>query len=313
MRKTKRKGKRFLIVICIILLISLGIFALFKDRITQSRIYSKLSDRIDFIFNTKEVKVPEDALAFSVYDINEGKYLFNEGGKQLPSVASLSKLFTIDYALTKIDLDEILEVNDELLQLVPAGSSLANLVSGQYTAKQIMQAMLVPSGNDAAFALAYNIGKKGLGAGYSAEKYVEYFVENLNEYLKNEGYDHTDLFDPSGFSTQAYTNLNDVNRVTLKLIYYDFVQECIGESSFTIETAQGIFTWKNTNQLLDKDSLYYHENIKGVKTGTMASSYNLIALYEKDGKSYLISCLAAKSNEDRYQTIHAAINTIIEK
>ena len=313
MKRNKHKGKKFLIATSIILVIFLTVFTLFKDRIFQSRVFRSLNDKIDFIANTREVKVPEDALAFSVYDINEGRYLFNEGGKQLPSVASLSKLFAIDYAITKVDLDEILVVNNELLQLVPAGSSLANLKSGHYTAKQIMQAMLIPSGNDAAFVLAYNIGKKDLGDGYEAEKYVEYFVENLENYLKNEGYNDTDLFDPSGFSTQAYTNLNDVNRVTLKLLDYDFVKECIGESSFTIETDQGNFTWKNTNELLDKNSLYYNENIKGVKTGTMASSYNLIALYEKEGKKYLITCLAAKSNKDRYQTIHAAIKTIIEK
>ncbi|MGY3775837.1 D-alanyl-D-alanine carboxypeptidase family protein [Helcococcus sueciensis] len=308
-----KKKKKFLITIFIIIVILVSSFFLFKNTILQSRVFRIINDRLDFIVNTKDVKVPEDALSFSVYDIDEEKYLFNEGGKQLPTVASLSKLFTIDYAMTKVNLDDILYINDELLSLVPDGSSLANLESGEYTAKQIMQAMLVPSGNDAALALAYNIGKKDLGDGYKAEKYVEYFVENLKKHIKNEGYNDTDLFDPSGFSTQADTNLKDVNRVALKLIDYDFVKECMGESSFTIKTKQGDFTWKNTNALLDKNSLYYNENIKGVKTGTMASSYNLIALYEKDGKRYLITCLGAKSNKDRYKAIHAAIDTIIEK
>ena len=215
--------------------------------------------------------------------------------------------------MTKINLNDTFEINDDLLKLVPEGSSLANLKSGKYTAKQIMQAMLVPSGNDAAYALAYNIGKNDLGDGYSPKEYVEYFVKNLEEYLKNNGYKDTDLFDPSGFSFQAYTNLKDVNRVTLKLIDYDFIKECIVESTFTIKTKQGDFTWKNTNEFLDKHSIYYNENIKGVKTGTMASSYNLIALYEKNGKRYLITCLAAKSNKDRYQAVQAAINSIIEK
>ena len=314
MEKNKNKRKITLIVGAMLLVIFLGIFGIFKNRIFQSRVYrSLLHDKIDFIVNTKDIKVPEDALSFSVYDIDKGEYLFFEGGNQFPSVASLSKLFVIDYAMTKVNLDDTLEVNDELLKLVPEGSSLANLKSGEYTAKQIMQAMLVPSGNDAAYALAYNIGKNDLGDGHSAKEYVEYFVKNLEKHVKNNGYNDTDLFDPSGFSFQAYTNLKDVNKVTLKLIDYDFVKECIGESLFTIKTAQGNFTWKNTNELLDKDSLYYNENIKGVKTGTMASSYNIIALYEKNDKRYLITCLAAKSNKDRYQAVHAAIKTIIEK
>ena len=311
--KKNNKGKKFLTIGFILLLILLGIFGLFKNKILESRVYKNLYDKVDFIVNTKDVKVPEDALAFSVYDLDEGKYLFYEGGKQLPSVASLSKLFAIDYAMTKVNLDDKVEISDELLSLVPEGSSLADLRSGEYTVKQIIQAMLVPSGNDAAYALAYNIGKKELGDGYSTKEYVEYFVKNLKDYLVKEGYTNTDLFEPSGFSTQAYTDLDDINRVTLKLLAYDFVKECVGESSFTIHTKQGDFTWKNTNEFLDKGSLYYNKYIKGIKTGTMAESYNLLALYEKNGKRYLITCLAAKSDKDRYQAVQAAINTIIEK
>lgn len=52
--------------------------------------------------------------------------------------------------------------------------------------------------------------------------------------------------------------------------------------------------------------------LKGMKTGTMASSYNIVVLYEKDGKAYLITCLAAHSNEGRYKAVQSAINTIIE-
>lgn len=311
--KKNNKGKKFLTRGLILILILFGIFSLFKNKILESRLYKSLSDKVDFIVNTRDVKVPEDALAFSVYDLDEEKYLFYEGGKQLPSVASLAKLFAIDYAMTKVKLDDKVEISDELLSLVPEGSSLADLRSGEYTVKQIIQAMLVPSGNDAAYALAYNIGKKELGDGYSTKEYVEYFVKNLKDYLEKEGYTNTDLFDPSGFSTQAYTDLDDINRVALKLLDYDFVRECVGESSFTIDTIQGDFTWKNTNEFLDRGSLYYNKYIKGLKTGTMAESYNLLALYEKDGKRYLITCLAAKSDKDRYQAVQAAINTIIEK
>lgn len=309
----KHKRKIFLIIGVILLVFCLGVLKLRGYRILQSRTFRKFYDRIDFKIDTKELKIPEDALSFSVYDIDKEEYLFYEGGGQLPTVASLSKLFAIDYALTKVKLEDRIEVNQELLDLVPQGSSMAHLKPGKYTAEQIMQAMLVPSGNDAAFALAYNIGKKDLGDGYSAKKYVNYFVKNLSKYLADEGYNKTHLFDPSGFSTQADTNLKDINRVALKLIDYDFVKKCMGKSSFSIETSQGEFTWKNTNEFLDPKSAFYNKDVKGIKTGTMASSYNIVVLYEKDGKKYLITCLASHTNEDRYKAVQAAINTIINK
>ncbi len=82
--------------------------------------------------------------------------------------------------------------------------------------------------------------------------------------------------DPSGASMQADSHLDDINRVALKLLNYDFVKECIGKSEFSIQTPQGEFTWKNTNEFLDENSPYYNANVKGMKTGTMASSYNIV-------------------------------------
>ena len=313
MKRNPRKRTVMLIGAIACLIIVFAFVGLFKDRITYSNIFRNFSDKIDFVVNANKLKIPEDALSFSIYDMDNKNYIFYEGGGQLPTIASLAKLFAIDYALTVVKLDDVFEANEETLKLVPAGSSLAYLKPGTYTARQIMQAMLVPSGNDAAYVLAYNIGKKYLGAGHSAKDYVKHFVKNLSSHLVHEGYRKTELFDPSGFSMQASTNLDDINKVTLKLLGYDFVKECIGKSSFTIHTKQGNFTWKNTNEFLDTTSLFYNEHIKGVKTGTMGSSYNLIALYEDNGKNYLITCLASHSNKDRYKAVQAAINTIINK
>ena len=312
--KKHRKYKKVIMAFVTVLLIALvAAIGLYKTGIYRFDFFKDVYKKIDFQLNTNELNIPQDALSFSVYDIEQGEYLFYEGDSQLPTVASLAKLFVIDYALEKVDLDDVVEVNQEVLELVPAGSSLANLTAGEYTVKQIMEAMLVPSGNDAAYALAYYIAKNELGEGYAVTEYIDYFMTELSEYLIEEGYSKTNLYnDPSGASMQADTHLDDINRVALKLLDYDFVRECIGKSSFSIQTPQGEFTWKNTNEFLDKNSPYYNANVKGMKTGTMASSYSIVVLYEKDGKEYLITCLAALSNEGRYKAVQSAINTIIE-
>ena len=71
-------------------------------------------------------------------------------------------------------------------------------------------------------------------------------------------------------------------------------------------------TWENTNKLLDKHSPFFNEKIVGMKTGTMASSYSVVAIYEEDGKEYLITCLAARSDEGRYRAVQSAINIYID-
>ena len=297
----------------VLLMSFVAVVGLYKTGIYRFDFLKNNYKKINFQLNTNELNIPQDALSFSVYDIEQEKYLFYEGDSQLPTVASLAKLFVIDYALKKVDLDDVVEVNQEVLELVPVGSSLANLKAGQYSVKEIMEAMLVPSGNDAAYALAYHIAKNELGEGYTVTEYIDYFMTELREYLIEEGYSKTNLYnDPSGASMQADTHLDDINHVALKLLNYDFVRECIGESSISIQTPQGEFTWKNTNEFLDKNSPYYNTNVKGRKTRTMASSYSIVVLYEKDEKKYLITCLAALSNEGRYKAVQSAINTIIK-
>ena len=311
--KKHRKCKKIIAFVTVLFIAFVAVIGLHKTGIYRFDFLKDIYKKIDFQLSTNELNIPQDALSFSVYDIEQEEYLFYEGDSQLPTVASLAKLFAIDYALGKVDLEDIVEVNQEVLELVPAGSSLANLYAGEYTVKQIMEAMLVPSGNDAAYALAYHIAKNELGEGYTATEYIDYFMTELSEYLIEAGYSKTNLYnDPSGASMQADSHLDDINRVALKLLNYDFVKECIGKSEFSIQTPQGEFTWKNTNEFLDENSPYYNANVKGMKTGTMASSYNIVVLYEKDGKAYLITCLAAHSNEGRYKAVQSAINTIIK-
>ena len=313
--KKHRAYKKMIAAFAAMLLTALAVaVGLYKTGIYRFDPLKNIYKKIDFQLSTNELNIPQDALSFSVYDMEQGEYLFYEGDSQLPTVASLAKLFVIDYALEQVDLEDVVEVDQEVLELVPAGSSLAKLKAGEYTVKQIMEGMLVPSGNDAAYALAYYIAENELGEGYTTAEYINYFMAELSGYLIEEGYTKTNLYnDPSGASMQADTHLDDINRVALKLLDHGFIRECIGSSSFSIQTPQGEFTWKNTNEFLDANSPYYNANVKGMKTGTMSSSYSIVVLYEKDGKEYLITCLAALSNEGRYKAVQSAVNTIIEQ
>ena len=166
--KKHRKCKKIIAFVTVLFIAFVAVIGLHKTGIYRFDFLKDIYKKIDFQLSTNELNIPQDALSFSVYDIEQEEYLFYEGDSQLPTVASLAKLFAIDYALGKVDLEDIVEVNQEVLELVPAGSSLANLYAGEYTVKQIMEAMLVPSGNDAAYALAYHIAKNELGEGYTA-------------------------------------------------------------------------------------------------------------------------------------------------
>ncbi len=244
--KKNRKYKKIKIIMVfttVLLIAFVAVVGLYKTGIYRFDFFKDVYKKIDFQLSTNELNIPQDALSFSVYDIEQGEYLFYEGDSQLPTVASLAKLFVIDYALTKVNLEDVIEVNQEVLDLVPAGSSLANLKVGKYTVKEIMEAMLVPSGNDAAYSLAYYIAKNELGEGYTATEYINYFMTELSEYLIEEGYSKTNLYnDPSG--AVSIDESGDTSPLhTSDILYFN------DKKSFTVETLHRLLLQKWTNRL----------------------------------------------------------------
>ena len=199
-----------------------------------------------------------------------------ENEQQLP--ASLAKLFVIEYAATLADLDSIVPANYEAIQLTKPGSSVANIDAKKYFLHNLFAAMLVPSGNDAAYVVADYCGSILSPQAKNSQERINVFMEHLNNYLQNQGYENTILYDPSGY---------DVNDGSTQ-------------------------TWRNTNTFLDQTSEYYNENVKGIKTGSLSNDYNLVVLYQQHGKEFLICSLGSQSDSSRYDDVNYILKTIDE-
>lgn len=63
---------------------------------------------------------------------------------------------------------------------------------------------------------------------------------------------------------------------------------------------------------LDPTSDYYNENVIGVKTGSLSDDYNLVVLYQKYGKEFLICSLGSQSDSSRYDNVSNILKTIDE-
>jgi len=234
-----------------------------------------------------------------------------ETEKQLP--ASLAKLFVIEYAIEHCDLDEEILVNQDVLKMVKPGSSVANLQTKSYYVKNIIAAMLVPSGNDAAYVLADYVGGKLDKTADTVEKRVQIFIKKLNEYLEEKGYKDTVINDPSGFDYDARTTVIDIKKSVDNLIKNKWLRNIVSTSDYEAVLPDGsVHLWKNTNIFLDKKSELYNENVIGIKTGSLENDYNLIVLYKKYNKEFLICSIGSESNASRYDDVKYILNTIDE-
>lgn len=232
-----------------------------------------------------------------------------ENEQQLP--ASLAKLFVIEYAATLADLDSIVPANYEAIQLTKPGSSVANIDAKKYFLHNLFAAMLVPSGNDAAYVVADYCGSILSPQAKNSQERINVFMEHLNNYLQNQGYENTILYDPSGYDVNALTTVSDLKSVSTHLLEKQWFRDIVSKSNYTATLPDGSTqTWRNTNTFLDQTSEYYNENVKGIKTGSLSNDYNLVVLYQQHGKEFLICSLGSQSDSSRYDDVNYILKTI---
>lgn len=233
----------------------------------------------------------------------------NENGKYNP--ASIAKLYVIDYVLTLADKNTVIEVNRDALKLVKRGSSKADLKPGNYTLENLVAAMLVPSGNDVAYAVADYFGKVINPKAQNLKERIDSFMNGLGEHLKMHGYKDTVLYDPSGYDYEAKTSAIDIKSVAMKLLKLDWIRDIVKQAVYTAELPNGnTISWENTNVFLDSNSKFYNPKIEGIKTGSLGNGFNLVVLYNTGEKEYLICSLGSHSHKGRYKDVSYIIKNI---
>ena len=158
--------------------------------------------------------------------------------------------------------------------------------------------MLVPSGNDAAYVVADYCGGILSPQTATVQEHINIFMDSLNAYLQEKGYTNTVLYDPSGFDMDARTTVLDLNSVVNQLLEFQWFRDIISQSSYTATLPDG--------------STQYNENVIGVKTGSLSDDYNLVVLYRKYGKEFLICSLGSQSDSSRYDDVNNILKTIDE-
>ena len=173
------------------------------------------------------------------------------------------------------------------------GSSVAGLEPDEkLSIYQLLNCLMIPSGNDAALVLADYIGNGS----------IQKFVDMMNQKAEELGCTGTHFSNPHGLNDpNHYTTVSDMAKITkyaLKLPDFEEISnttysECLGEDRYLI----------TTNSMIDENrgGSYYYPYAKGVKTGSTGndSGYCLVSTAEKDGFSYLCVAYGAKyENEE---------------
>ena len=253
--------------------------------------------------------LPDDrqltAQQYFVYDCQAQRFV-TIAGEQTEKIypASVTKLFTAYVAMQYLQAGEVLTAGSEL-ELVAYGSSVAELEQGdRLTVAQLVEAMLLPSGNDAAYVLAAAAGRRISGA-YSqdAASAVSAFVERMNEQAQRVGMTGTHFANPDGIhSDDHYTTYADLAVLGTLALKNPYITRYAATASQTLTLGTDrTVTWKNTNALIDPASPYYCPLATGLKTGqTPYAGSCLLSAFQTEDRTLLIGVFGCPEEEDRF-------------
>ena len=238
-----------------------------------------------------------------------------DAGDAVMYPASITKLFSVYVALQYLEPSQQVTVGP-IISTTPEDSSFANLAVGdKLTVEDLVAAMLLPSGGDAARVLSVAAGRAIAGDPNLTESAaVERFIAEMNRYALLEGMENTHFVNPDGYHHEDHcTSLQDLLTIGKLSTETELISKIAGMTEYTATVAVGrTLTWKNTNFLLQESfPEYYCPDAIGLKTGyTSAAGGCLLAAFEKDGDIILIGIFGSADKPSRFSDVMTLFNAL---
>ena len=251
-----------------------------------------------------------DAEAAAVFSLDGGEALFHKNAMARMNPASTTKIMTAILALKYGNLSDLVTVGDEVI-ITEAGSSMCGVKPGDtMTLEQLLYGLMMPSGNDAANAIAVYLAGS-----------IDSFADAMNEEAWNIGATGTHYTNANGLTEpEHYTTAYDLYLMFHEALKYPKFREIIGTHSYTADYtgadgAAKTVTWTVGNYYMNgKTETPAGLTVFGGKTGTTnAAGYCLVmGSRTDDGREYASVVMKAASRDKLYDSMTKIISNIVK-
>lgn len=266
-----------------------------------------------FVFNTSKVYATPNILCETavLIDANTGTILAEKNANKKMYPASLTKIMTAILAIEMGELSDVIKVDDDTPYEIE-GSHIALEPGEVLTLKDMLYAVMLPSANDAALAIAKHYGGT-----------EEEFIKLMNNKAKELGAYNTNFENPHGLhDDNHYTTAADLALITKYAMQNETFRKIVATDRYEIKPTNKkteIRYFANLNKLVHNtgsnqiyvDGAYIspeYEYATGVKTGyTPEASNTLVASAEKNGTELIAVAMNGISLE-MYQDAHNLFN-----
>lgn len=241
-------------------------------------------------------------------DLTRKEVLFSQGGLDRVYPASITKIMTAMLAFKYGNMSDVVTITQENVTLEEQAQVCGFQEGDQVTMEQLVNCLLVYSGNDAASAIATHIG--GTEAG---------FVEMMNTYAAALGCTGTHFTNPHGLQDpDHYTTPYDIYLMLKEALNYpDFVaisQQPSYTVVYTRSDGSQMSTWlEATDHYLTGEATAPKDvKVLGGKTGTTSEAGNCLALLSQNayGQPYVSIVMGADTKDVLYVQMNSLLQNI---
>ncbi len=238
-------------------------------------------------FAETETPLSISAPAAILMEASTGQILFEKNSHDQRPPASVTKIMTMLLTMEAIDngqiaLDDMVRCSEFAASM--GGSQVYLEPNEEMSVRDMLKAVAVASGNDAAVALAEHIAGS-----------MEGFVALMNQRAQELGMQDTHFINCNGLDDPNHlTSAYDIAVMSRELTKHPLIFEFTGIWMDSLRG--GAFGLVNTNKLIR-----FYEGATGLKTGsTSTAKYCLSASATRNGMTLIAVIMAADSSKDRF-------------
>lgn len=243
----------------------------------------------------------------ALFDIDEKEVMFAQGMNQKAYPASITKIMTAILAIKYGEMNETVSISQSAVTLEEGSQVCGFQVGDIVSMDELFHGLLVYSGNDAAMAIAENIGGS-----------VENFVEMMNEEAKRIGATNTHFVNPSGLhDDDHYTTAYDIYLMLNEALKYEYFVDTMQLGSYNLSYTRGgenirAYFDSTDHYLTGEEAAPVNVTVLGGKTGTTSQAGACLAILSQNkyGKPFVSIVLGAQTKTILYQDMSQLLGKI---
>ena len=202
-------------------------------------------------------------------------------------IASTTKIMTALVVLENYREKLSDEVTITLPMIQVEGSDIELKYGEKISVENLLKGLLIMSGNDTAYALAYHFAGK------------DDFVLKMNEKARLLGLNNTQFNDPAGLDDNGFSTAKDLAVLGAYAMKNSKFKEIVQTPETEIYSTNGLIAHnlKSSNRMLREEEQYYYPFTVGIKTGfTNEAGHCLVAAAQKDNHELISVILNTSEN-----------------